>query len=338
VTFAVWAPLLMPVLAVPTARLLAGRVAPRLAVWLLAATAVTLALCSTAVLALFVGAGLLRLPFVAAAGDLSLPLMRRALPAPTPVTWVAAIYLVISVTLLVRAAQRRIIDLSGARRAVRAVAGGVTVTGEAYPDAYAVPGRPGHVVVTAGMLRALDGREREVLFAHERAHLACRHHRFSVAADLAATLHPALHGLRAPLLYNLERWADESAVRAVGDRRLVARAIGRAALARARAGRGPARTDVTPSATAGPVPRRVAALLADTPPSARSRLLPGVALALAGCLVVSGGGAFDTATDLHGQVEAMETHDGPGPGPGLTGACHQFTDRYTRLARPARVQ
>ncbi len=63
------------------------------------------------------------------------------------------------------------------------------------PDAYALPdglrGR-GRIVVTSGMLRALGGHEREVLLAHERAHLAGRHHLFLAAALIAAQCHPAL--------------------------------------------------------------------------------------------------------------------------------------------------
>ena len=39
-------------------------------------------------------------------------------------------------------------------------------------DAYAVPGWPGRIVVTAGMLDALNPDERRVLLAHERAHAA----------------------------------------------------------------------------------------------------------------------------------------------------------------------
>ncbi|MCZ0993311.1 hypothetical protein O1L44_09595 [Streptomyces noursei] len=81
------------------------------------------------------------------------------------------------------------------------------------------------------MLRALPPAEREALFAHERAHLAGRHHLFLLAAELAAVCHPLLRELRSPLAYALERWADESAAARVGDRQVTARAIGRAALA-----------------------------------------------------------------------------------------------------------
>lgn len=99
------------------------------------------------------------------------------------------------------------------------------------PEAYAVPGRPGHIVVSAGMLRRLDDDERRVLLAHERAHLRFHHHRYIAVADLAAGVVPMLRPLRQRVRFATERWADENAASEVGDRTLVARAICRAALA-----------------------------------------------------------------------------------------------------------
>ena len=100
--------------------------------------------------------------------------------------------------------------------------------------AYAVPGRPGHIVVSSAMLRRLDADERLVLLAHERAHLQLRHHRYVFITDVAARLVPLLRPLRSRVRFATERWADEAAALAVGDRRLVARAICRAALPDAR--------------------------------------------------------------------------------------------------------
>ncbi|GAB3980240.1 M56 family metallopeptidase [Actinoallomurus acanthiterrae] len=306
----VWMPLLAPLLAVPLVRLLADRLPPRSASWLLAATGVLLSGCTTLALLLLTGAGLLRVPFVAAAEHVSPLLLRRLSPVPVPVACAAGAALAVTAALTIWTLQRRLTALAPARTAVRSRRGGLAVLPDDLPDAYAVPGRPGTVVVTTGMLRALDARERDVLLAHERAHLSGRHHWFTLAMDLAAALHPALTALRGPLRYHLERWADESAADAVGDRRLVARAIARAALARSRAGApGPVPGPVL-SATTGPVPRRVAALLA-APAPRRSRLLPGIAAALAACVAMSGAGALDAATDLHGSLEAMEIHHHP---------------------------
>lgn len=98
------------------------------------------------------------------------------------------------------------------------------------PMAYAVPGRPGRVVVSRGMLRNLDPQERRVLLAHERAHLRYRHHRYLWIADVSAAVLPVLAPLRNRVRFATERWADEAAAEEVGDRSVVARAICRAAL------------------------------------------------------------------------------------------------------------
>jgi len=99
------------------------------------------------------------------------------------------------------------------------------------PTAYAVPGRPGHIVVSAGMLRVLDAGERRVLLAHERSHLRRGHHRYLWVAGISAAVFPVLRPLRTRVRFAVERWADEDAASEVGDRRLVARTIFRASLA-----------------------------------------------------------------------------------------------------------
>ncbi|WP_371790133.1 M56 family metallopeptidase [Streptomyces sp. NBC_01471] len=309
--YAVWVPLLVPLLVAPAARWLAELLAPRQAVRLLTAAALTLGGCSAAALGLLVVAGLLRLPPVAALGRLIHPVNGDG-----PVTAVAAVAAAAALagcaTALVRTVLRQRAELREARRRI-GTGGELAVVRDTAPDAYALPGRPGRIVVTTGMLRALAPAEREALFAHERAHLAGRHHLFIAAAELAALCHPALRGLRAPLGYALERCADESAAGAVGDRSLAARAIGRAALA---AHRMPAaRPSVVLAATAGPVPRRVAALLGHRPACAAGHGWHGrAACALAGALLVcvslSAGGALDAATDLHGGIEAAQASSG----------------------------
>lgn len=110
-------------------------------------------------------------------------------------------------------------------------AGEVLVVDDGRPDAFAVPGRPGHIVVTAGMFRLLDPAEREVLLAHERSHLHHRHHRYLAVAALATAVVPVLGFITRRLRLAVERWADEDAAVVVGDRELVARTIIRAALA-----------------------------------------------------------------------------------------------------------
>ena len=135
------------------------------------------------------------------------------------------------------------------------------------PVAFAVPGRPGHIVVSSGMLAALDADERRVLLAHERAHLRCGHHRYVAVAELAAAALPLLRPVAAYVRFGTERWADEEAARQLGDRKLVARAIARAALAEAGSPPIPA------LALAGlGVPARVEALLAEPPRSRASEI------------------------------------------------------------------
>lgn len=63
------------------------------------------------------------------------------------------------------------------------------------------------------------------------------------------------------MAYTAERWADEDAARTVGGRRVVARAIGKAALVSA----GSPVATLAGFAASGPVPRRVAALLGPAP-------------------------------------------------------------------------
>lgn len=108
---------------------------------------------------------------------------------------------------------------------------GVAVLGSAIPTAFALPGRPGQIVVSRGMLQLLDGDERRALLAHERAHLDLHHHRYLRATELATAFLPMLRPVVNRVRLATERWADEEAAREVGDRRLVARALARAALA-----------------------------------------------------------------------------------------------------------
>lgn len=99
------------------------------------------------------------------------------------------------------------------------------------PTAFAVPGTPGCIVVSSGMLKALDGDERRALLAHEQAHLDRRHHRYLQVMGLAAAAVPVLRPLCRRARFAAERWADEDAALAVEDRELVARAVAKAALA-----------------------------------------------------------------------------------------------------------
>ncbi|MFI5913212.1 M48 family metalloprotease [Dactylosporangium sp. NPDC051541] len=111
---------------------------------------------------------------------------------------------------------------------------GLVVADWDSPRAVAVPpgrGRRGHVLVTSGLLRLLDARERAAVLAHERAHLRYNHHRTTAVAAVATAINPLLRPVESAVCLLVERSADEDAARTVADRRLVAHTIAKVALA-----------------------------------------------------------------------------------------------------------
>lgn len=214
-------------------------------------------------------------------------------------------------------------------------ADGITILENRTADAFAVPGLPGatpRVVVTRGMLRALERDECAVLIAHERAHVANRHHLLVQSAELAARANPLLLPVARHVRILTERWADEDAAAEVGNRALAARAVAKAALARTSSLRNspgmaalPERVATSTSglnATTTGVPDRVRALSRrQSRPTARSAW-PLVALGLA-VVVASGTAAvmtqqkFERAASetiiVHGKVywaAELGDHDG----------------------------
>jgi hypothetical protein len=280
VRFAVYVPWLFSVLlALPglaaVVRGLPDRLDPRPVLAALTAAMAALALATTASSVLLVVAGTTDL---LVSGPLGSPGGHTA-PGALPVGLVSAAVLGVVLIRVGRVLRTR------ARRAaqVRAVvaAGGTSRPGDPAllvedDDLFAVAtppgrGRPGRVVVSRGMWSALEDDERTAVVAHERAHLEGGHHRHLAVGALAIALNPLLAPWWGDLVYCAERCADEGAAHRLADRRLVARAVGRAALsARACRARGERRApglgDPAPTlgVTTGPVPRRVSALLAGT--------------------------------------------------------------------------
>ncbi|ROO89030.1 hypothetical protein EDD29_6717 [Actinocorallia herbida] len=123
-----------------------------------------------------------------------------------------------------------VVALRSAAEVRRATADARAILETDVPIAVAVPGRNGGVLASRGLLAALDPRELRVVFEHEGAHLRYAHHRYLAVAALAAACVPPLRPLRSRLRFALERWADEEAAEAVGDREQVARTIARVAL------------------------------------------------------------------------------------------------------------
>ncbi|MEU9867906.1 M56 family metallopeptidase [Actinomadura sp. NPDC048021] len=298
-------PLVVPAVLGGAARPLSGWLPPRTATWLLTVTGAVLALASTATLAVIALGGALRLPPIARLGHMSEHVLRHGAQTSASAAALAAAVLVTSLGMALHAAVTQARALLDASRAARGLPGeGVlAIVEDEAADAFALAGRPGRIVVSTGMLAALEPAERKVLFAHEHAHLAGRHHLFRLAAHVTAAANPLLWPLRGSVVYATERWADEAAA-AGTDRERTARAIGKAALARSRrpgVGGGSALgigSVLDRGRRPGPLPRRVAALLA--PPVPRRGLLVAVMVALVAWSVLA---ANDGAIDLHQLIE-----------------------------------
>ncbi|MFF7296563.1 M48 family metalloprotease [Streptomyces sp. NPDC008265] len=258
----VFLPLVLPLTAWPIARLAEQHLHPRTATRLLTLIAAVLACCSTLCLALVMVVGTAQLPGNPLPDGWSDPEVREAVPYDEVAGRLAIPALLTVLASCTTAALRHRRLLRAAKDALRTHRPGpVAVLPDDAPYAYALPGRQGdRVVVSRGMLAALTSRERRALFAHERAHLNGRHHRYLLAVRLAGRANPFLRPLCTAVAYTSERWADEEAAARVGSRRTVARAIGKAALI---SRGGPA--VAAQFAVAGPVPRRVAALLGPAP-------------------------------------------------------------------------
>jgi Zn-dependent protease with chaperone function len=293
-------PLLVATVLAATAPAAGHKLPPRTATWILTSAALLAAIAWVTVLAMIGFTLIGQIPEVAEEGRWS----PRVLAADTPVDWPVAAacilaVLVIAVVLTV-ASWRRVRLMVQAWRQCRDLptAGDLSILDDPVPTAFALPGAPSRIVVSSGMLQALTADERRALLAHERAHLRRRHHLFLLALQLAASVNPILRPLARAGALTLERWADEEAAATVADRRLVARALARAALA---AKRVPA---AAMAATGGPVPQRVKALLGPPAPARR-----GLAIAFATLMVVCCASLAMAAHDIEQLFEAaMPSH------------------------------
>jgi Zn-dependent protease with chaperone function len=324
---AIYLPLVIPLLVAAVAGLIASRLPPKAATWLLTASALALALASSAVLGLLALSALIRLPVIDALGHLSGSAVASGDAVSVPVAVAGGALLTFTATAAGQAAWRRGSAIARAHRHASRLpgAGEIVVTEDAAADAYTIPGRPCRIVITQGMLRALSAGERDVLLAHERTHARNSHYLFTSVARLAAAANPLLRPVAAEVGYAIERWADEHAAAQTGDRALTARAIAHAALAASAAppdrdaaltalgliteegeGRREGRhRKAHAHARAGPVPRRVAALLA--PPAGLSLPLLAAAVLL---VAVSGASALEAARNLHQLIELAQGQPG----------------------------
>ncbi|GAB1823945.1 M48 family metalloprotease [Herbidospora sp. RD11066] len=284
----------IPPLVVLAAFLVAGRLAPALAARVLAWSAVVVAVASTANLALFALHAVAEVPTVAHLMGWS-PRIVAADTAEVPwVSWGSVPLLAAVAVAMLWTHWRHRRDLRAGRLFAHS-GGDVVVVDDPAATAFAVPGggRSGWVVVTTGMREALTDRQYAALLAHERAHLAGAHHRLVRLAELAGAAHPALRWVSARVGFLVERAADERAAAEVGDRGLVARAVGQAALAAS--GRPGLEMGVL-HAAAGAVPLRVAALLG--PVRRTHPLLALLPVLLAAATVVWTGEAVEDLREL----------------------------------------
>jgi len=260
--FDVYTPLLVSLLLPLVSPVIGRRVAPALAARVLTSAAVLTAAATTWSLILLTTALL---------GDAP-PVVREAhqdgRPLADPVPEVIGVAAWLALAVVLWRVQRAVRAERRTRRALRRLCEGhprdteLVVAACEVPQAFAIPGRPGRILVTSAMLGALAPAERRVLLAHERAHLRHRHGRLVTAVTLAAAANPLLGPVRSAVTFLVERWADEQAATAVGDRGTTARALARAALSAGRAARPACALNFTDRA----VTRRIAALQTTPPP------------------------------------------------------------------------
>ena len=164
---------------------------------------------------------------------------------------------------------------------------GAVVVEHPQPAAYCVAGRYPTVIVTTGAVAALDSGQLDAVLAHERAHLAGRHHALKAAARIGRQVLPFLPLLRdaeAQVARLAELHADDTAARTADPKELATALVVLAT---------PTQDTPAPglAAAATDVVQRVHRLLRPTEPLSRLRrhLLRATAaiLALAPVLVAS---------------------------------------------------
>lgn len=148
-----------------------------------------------------------------------------------------------------------------------------------HPLAATVPGAPGQILVSDGLVEALGDAELAAVLRHESAHLDHHHHRFlllAAALDHAVGILPPVRRSTAALRLALERWADEAAA---GDDLETRTTVRRALVAMSEALLAPA---MAAFSSADTVAERLEALGDDPPrPAFSSHVLlyaPGTAL------------------------------------------------------------
>jgi beta-lactamase regulating signal transducer with metallopeptidase domain len=269
------------------------RMRPSQSVLLVTAASLAVSLAAGIALTAIAVAVLAGLSSVAADEHWSAAVIRAELPIPV---WLGVLAALTVPLLLLRAAVRTVM-IAGAMvraerlcRELRAGAGPIVIVDDDSADAYTVAGLRGCVVICRRLFRELSTEERRVLTAHELSHLDHRHHLFVHIADIAVAANPLLRPVSSAVRRGVERWADEDAAAALGDRRRAGLALARVALLRSAltavpTGSGSSRVwSDFPLGRLGiagsQVASRVQALLQPAPRNSTGRLVSAVGLAI----------------------------------------------------------
>jgi Zn-dependent protease with chaperone function len=154
---------------------------------------------------------------------------------------------------------------------------GAVLVEHPQPAAYCVAGRHPTVVLTTGALQVLDPGQLDAVLAHERAHLAGRHHRLLAVARIGRLVLPFLPLMRdadAQVARLVEMHADDAAARTSDPRSLATALVALATAARPAPALAAAATDAV---------QRIHRLLGPAEPLGRARrhLLRAAAASLA---------------------------------------------------------
>jgi Zn-dependent protease with chaperone function len=137
---------------------------------------------------------------------------------------VAARTVLTAMTHLRAAAQQALLHAETARLVGRPEPSlGAMLVEHSEPVAYCVAGRHPTVILSTGALQALEPAQLSAVLAHERAHLAGRHHRLLALARIGRLVLPFLPLMRdadAQVARLVEMHADDAAVRASDPRSL----------------------------------------------------------------------------------------------------------------------
>ena len=210
----IFLPLLCTGLFAYSAPALSRQLPPAAATWLLSTGSLLTAAGSTVALALIGFTFVAQNRQLAQSGHWSGQTLRHGGTIWTPVASLAVAAVIVLAARTALAGWRRAAALRQAYQlaaALPAPGGELVVLDLPDRQALAVPGRPGRIVLSTGLLRAMDAGQRRAVLAHERSHLRHRHHLHQSITRIAAAANPLLHQLPAAVGLASERWADEDA-------------------------------------------------------------------------------------------------------------------------------